>query len=280
MIGTGVRSAVVGWYRRRASSSPVRRAARAVAAGVERLESVPGRHWYDLETNGEAALLGALGRIGGVRVVVDVGANDGDWYAAARRVLPEARILLVEIAPPLWPLLERRIAGDDRAALVRHGLGAQDGQVRLFYYPDRTSLTTTVAFPHQDRATTMQVEVRSVASFLTAQSLERIDFLKVDVEGAELPIVEGVAPLMDRGALGLIQFEYGEANVLTRTYLRDFALLGERTGYALGRVRPNGIEFAPYRLADEDFRPRNMVLCRPDLRDALVAVGGGHVTAP
>lgn len=276
--GPGLRSAVAAWYRGRAPSSPLRRAARAVAAGVQRLESRGRGPWYDLATNGEVALLEALGGIGGMHTVVDVGANAGDWYAAARRALQDARILLVEIAPPLWPRLEARIAGDERAVLVRHGLAAKDGRVSLHYYPDQPALTTTVAFPHAEPATMLRADVRSVAGFLADRSLDRIDLLKVDVEGGELAIVQGLAPLMDRGALGLVQFEYGEANVLTRTYLRDFALLGEHAGYVLGRVRPGGVEFAPYAFAHEDFRPRNMVLCRPDLRDALIAAGAGHTS--
>ncbi len=53
-------------------------------------------HHYDFAANGEAALLRRLAPFG-PRVVLDVGANLGDWSAVAAEAFPDAQIHAFEI---------------------------------------------------------------------------------------------------------------------------------------------------------------------------------------
>jgi FkbM family methyltransferase len=261
------------WYRTRSPGGPLRRTVRRVGRAAERLEtSTPGA-WFDLQTNGEAALVHALARDLEAKTILDVGANQGEWYRVARQAFPHARIVCVEIAPPLWPILEQMITADPKGELLRAGLGVEDADVELRWYPDNPALTTTIPYPHQARHEIIAGHVRGVAGFLAEYDITRVDVAKVDVEGAELPIVQGLEPMMAAGEVGVVQFEYGRANILTRTLLRDYAELGHRTGYRLGRLTPGGVTFVDYNLDQEDFRPRNMVLCRPDLVDVLTSFG-------
>ena len=77
---------------------------------------------YELETNGEQALLERLsGKLKG-GVIVDVGANQGRWYRAARQYFPEHMIYCVEIVPNMWPKLEEATKNDGNAHVIKYGL--------------------------------------------------------------------------------------------------------------------------------------------------------------
>lgn len=269
-----LRSWVSARYRAHDRDGWLRRTARSVAGRIDRLEH---RGWADIDTNGERALLRALACHTEVATVVDVGANVGAWYREARDAFPEAWIVCVEIAPPLWPGLEQLLAPDPRAELARYGLGDADRDVELRWYPDRPALTTTVAFPHVGpKPELVPAPVRTVDFFLRDHGLERIDVVKIDIEGMEMPVVGGLVPLMHAGRIGVVQFEYGRANILTRSLLHDYARLAEEVGYLLGRLRPRGVELRPYELHDETFEARLMVLVRPDLADAVRSFSFGQ----
>lgn len=273
-VRTRTRRALHRWYARRPPDSRGRRAVRRLERRLAALErsSTP---WFDLRTNGEWALLHTLSRRGRpVETIVDVGANTGEWYRAARRAFPAARIVLVEIAPPLWPRLDALVADDPHAQIMHYGLGAEDGDVTLRFFPHAPALSTTLPFPHRGLPDELRAPVRSVEAFLDDAGLDRVDVVKVDVEGGEFPVVLGLEPLLAAGHIGILQFEYGQANILSHALLYDYAAVADRTGCVLGRLHPGGIDFAPYTFLHEDFRPRNMVLCRADLVDHVQQFDG------
>jgi hypothetical protein len=88
--------------------------------------------------------------------------------------------------------------------------------------------------------------------------INRIDFIKIDVEGAEHKVILGFGDLVSNRSVKIIQFEYGMANIYTKFLLRDYYhLLGER--YVVGRLCPNGVDFKDYDPLEENFRSPNFV---------------------
>jgi hypothetical protein len=68
----------------------------------------------------------------------------------------------------------------------------------------------------------------------------RIDFLKLDVEGHELSILRGASRLLAEGRVSMLQFEFGPANIYSRTYFYDFWSLLSGS-FDLYRIIPRGI---------------------------------------
>jgi hypothetical protein len=94
----------------------------------------------------------------------------------------------------------------------------------------------------------------------------------MDVEGAEHLVLHGFQKTLDREAVDLIQFEYGKYSILTHFLLADYYRLFESKGFVIGKLFPEGVQFRPYSLDDEDFLGPNFVACRKtrnDLIDAL-----------
>ncbi|MBX9702050.1 MAG: FkbM family methyltransferase [Acetobacteraceae bacterium] len=235
---------------------------------------------YDVDVNGEEALLRRLAPFA-PRVLVDVGANVGDWTLAACRHLPQARVHAFEIAPSTAEALARNVASlDGRVTVNRVGLSDREGEVEIWFSPDSTTATSTLrhAFDVGREAhgiTTVERQAARVITgdaYLRSQGVEHVDMLKIDVEGAETAVLDGFAGAFARGAISLVQFEYGTINLSTRQFLGDFHRFFEERGFVVGKLWPEGVAFAPYALEDEDFVGPNYIAClktRHDLIDAL-----------
>ena len=128
---------------------------------------------------------GPIGDVGPGDAVLDVGANVGAFavYAALRTRGP---VLAVEPFPANLACLERNLRGNGcgQVRVVACALAERDASARLTVYESgvRHSLA-----PSGARATAAGVEVRtrSLPSLLDEHGLERVDFLKLDCEGAE-----------------------------------------------------------------------------------------------
>ena len=70
--------------------------------------------------------------------------------------------------------------------------------------------------------------------------VDKIDLLKIDVEGFELQVLLGAQRMLSEGRIDAIQFEFTQLNVVSRVFVDDFfRLLG--TGYTLHRLLPHGL---------------------------------------
>ncbi len=235
---------------------------------------------YDVSLNGEAALLGRLAPFA-PRVLFDVGANVGDWSLAACRHLPAATVHAFEIAAPTAVQLRRSAASCGGRIIVNAcGLGDRDGEITIFHSPESDTATSTLraaievsASSHNIHTITeLSAQITTGDAYLKAQDISHVDMLKIDVEGAEFAVLNGFADAFAHRAINLVQFEYGEINLRTRTFLADFYEFFTARGFVLGKLYPDGVAFKPYALAEEDFVGPNYIACLADRTDLIAAL--------
>ncbi len=235
---------------------------------------------YVVSLNGEAALLARLAPFA-PRVLFDVGANVGEWSLAALRHLPTATVHAFEIAAPTSVRLrERTSSWGGRIVVNACGLGDRDGAITIFHAPESDTATSTlraaieVSAPNHDihTVTEMSARITTGDAYLQAQTIAHVDMLKIDVEGAEFAVLNGFADAFARRAISLVQFEYGEINLRTRSFLADFYDFFAARGFVLGKLYPDGVAFKPYALADEDFVGPNYIACLADRSDLIAAL--------
>lgn len=220
-----------------------------------------GNASYKPHKNGERWVLDRL-RDELVRTVVDVGANVGSWALMAAERLPDATVYALEIVPATFERLRERAAGHPRVRPVNVGLAAHDGRLGIRYEPRASAHATFTEYPHGWTGELVECPVTTGDAFLAARGLERVDFLKVDVEGAEHLVLRGFADALGSSRVRFVQFEYGRVNVLTKFLLRDFYELFRGYGYVVGKIFPDFVDFREYELGDEDFMGPNYLACR------------------
>lgn len=240
---------------------------------------------YDIATNGEAGLLQRLAAFS-PRVAIDVGANVGDWSLAAARAWPNASIHAFEIAPPTITELRAILAASPpdiaaRIKIIPVGLGERPATVELFFSGEDSTATTMVpgvmdiSGPERQFTSITHLEGQVITGdqFLAQHGINHLDMLKIDVEGAEFLVLNGFAGAFDRGAIDIVQFEYGPLNLTTRHFLGDFMDFFAVRGFVTGKVFPEGVAFKKFSLQDEDFVGPNYIACRAERADLIAALG-------
>ena len=222
-----------------------------------------GNGSYKPERNGERWLLQVLSKAP-VEVVLDVGANVGKWSLLAAEAFSQALVYALEIVPMTAATLRLRTAEQSRIRTFEHGLAAETGSLCMHFDPSASTHATYTDYPHDWTGAALDCLVMRGDEFLAQQGIAHVDFLKIDVEGAEHLVLQGLADTLARGGVRFIQFEYGRVNILTHFLLRDFYHLLEGYGYRVGKIYPDHVDLRPYELNDEDFLGPNYLACRAD----------------
>jgi FkbM family methyltransferase len=217
---------------------------------------------HDFETNGEGFVLDCLADE--ARTIVDVGANRGEWAFEAARRCPYATIHCFELASTTREGLLRRARDEPRIRVETAGLWSRATSISVKYYPTEPAWTSIHNYPHDKPSVWVEEHVTTGDTFISDAALNKIDFLKIDVEGSELAVLQGFRSALERRAIRVIQFEYGYAAVVSHGLLADFYSLLEPLGYMVGRLRRDAVEFAPYNFASENFFGPNFIAVRSD----------------
>jgi FkbM family methyltransferase len=240
-----------------------------------------GNATYKYEKNGERWLLETL-REESIQTVLDIGANVGKWSLIAAEMFPQATIYALEIIPATAAELRNRVAAESRIKTFNLGLADHTGMVTMRYHPSASAHATFTEYPHSWKAERIACSVIRGDEFLAREGLSQVDFLKLDVEGAEHLALQGLEEALRDRRIRFVQFEYGRVNILTRFLLNDFHELFGRYGYVVGKIFPDHVDIRDYELGDEDFLGPNYVACRADdpaLPRLAGREGGGEVQA-
>lgn len=227
---------------------------------------------YDHITNGERWLLAALARKGRLGTVFDVGANRGDSTASVLEVNPQATVHCFEICKPTFETLSKRFSKGN-VILNPCGLSDAPGTVEIKYCLDGDMLSSMFEVVCSDHIQMIPGKVMSGKDYCAEHGIGHIDFLKLDVEGAEHLVLKGFDDLLEPARIPVIQFEYGMVNISTKFLLRDFHELLEGRGYRVGKLFPTSVRFREYRFTDEDFRGPNYVAASPEAAADIASAG-------
>jgi FkbM family methyltransferase len=219
-----------------------------------------GNASYKPERNGERWLLESL-RHEPIRTVVDVGANVGAWALIAERCFPDATIHALEVIPQTAAALRTATGGHQRIRCFDLGLAAHTGTLKLNYHPAASTHATFTDYPRKWHGEVIECAVMRGDEFLEREGIGEVDFMKLDVEGAEHLVLQGLEESLRSRRIRFVQFEYGRVNILTHFLLRDFYELFRSYDYLVGKIYPDYVEFRGYELEDEDFFGPNYLAC-------------------
>ena len=166
---------------------------------------------HPLDARGRHALLhpprahpAALASLGRGAVAIDIGANLGEWTVPlARTVGAAGRVLAAEPVPRSATALEATLAANAlrQAEVIRCAVGNHDGSAE-FAVPVVTSAQTDTGTARIGPAGAgheeLSVPLRSLDLLAAERGLDRVDFIKIDVEGHERRVLDGAAAILDR----------------------------------------------------------------------------------
>jgi FkbM family methyltransferase len=149
-------------------------------------------------------------------VVVDLGAHVGTYaLAAAAR---GCRVVAIEANPDYVRALRAAVARNQFANVtVVHGAVSSHGGSVNFVCNRIWGHVVSNGSDPGDGTSCVEVAAIPIAPLLDQLGVERVDFIKMDVEGSEPAAIEGMVPLLERDDAPVILFESNA------TVLRDVA---------------------------------------------------------
>jgi FkbM family methyltransferase len=205
--------------------------------------------------------------------IFDVGANVGNYANDLRRRYPKARISCFEPVPDNFKELNKNTENlnidkynfgfsDQKAELKLYsGSNIKDGSMATLYPECFDSIFQFVG--EVDQGTTCKFE--TLDDFTLQNQIENIDFLKIDVEGHELSVLLGAKNMLLSSKVAVIQFEFNEFNIISKTFMKDFYNLLKE--YQFFRIMPQNKLFSmgEYNSNHEIFRYQNILAIHQSL---------------
>lgn len=164
---------------------------------------------YEPETR---QLLGACVRPG--HSAIDVGANIGLHTLALAKAAHPGRVLAAEPNPSVLGRLKKNLVLNEltNVLVTDHAIGAARGRLVLnLPAADAANQATASLVSHATASlaggTGLEVEISTLDQLVDENGLKNVDVVKIDVEGYEVPVLQGAAALLKRDRPILI-FEY------------------------------------------------------------------------
>jgi len=215
-------------------------------------DAVDGELSGDIQINGEGRLI--KDEVPKCRVVIDGGACVGAWSSHVLKANPKIQLHCIE------PLREN-------VKILKEKLSRENVHVHQFALGDELGvalMNPKTQSQHRDSdGATEEVKLLSLDAFCADQGIEKIDFLKLDLEGSELSALQGARRLLSENRIARIQFEYGPEHVYARVQLRDLFEFLESFGFRFFKILPRGLEAVPnYTTWLENYRYKNFYAVR------------------
>jgi FkbM family methyltransferase len=190
-----------GWFAKRAAFFLRALAMRALAGRPVDIESLGAKMRLYPDNNvaekrllftpqyfdaAERALL--MERLSGDFVFLDVGASVGGYALfVAAHAERRARILAVEPLPEIFERLVYNIEQNEFANVkaVSCALADRDGEIALFVNTSNRGETSVRVISAEAHETQLRVPAKSLLSLVREEGYDRIDAIKLDIEGAE-----------------------------------------------------------------------------------------------
>ena len=159
-----------------------------------------------------------------VEVVMDVGANCGSAGTFFSVHYPHARVLAFEPGRIPYRVLERNARRRANIESFNVGLFDKDDEVPL--YSSATHTGSSSVFPRPDATGRSEpVQLRSTRAMLDEQHISKIDVLKIDTEGCEVPILGALTRLLPEIQVVYLEFHSEEDRKVIDRLLGDTHLL-------------------------------------------------------
>ena len=203
--------------------------------------------------------------------VFDVGANTGQYLhlVLSNFHKDSVHIHCFEPGKLTFAALTGNTPDNASIKLNNIALGKQKGEAQLYYDEKKSGLASLT----KRRLDHFQINFEesevitldTLDNYCNNNNINKINLLKIDVEGHELDVLAGAIGMLRKRAIDIVTFEFGGCNIDTRSFFQDFYYFFEDVGMRISRITPSGYLYpiGSYTEILEQFRTTNFVATRP-----------------
>jgi FkbM family methyltransferase len=163
-------------------------------------------------------------------LIIDCGSNIGLSIIYFKKIYPKSKIIAYEASPFVFPILRNNVMNNNLSDVSVFNLALFDKETELpFYFNENESQMASLS--KGDAASGNQVLVKTIKLSSVFEEFESIDLVKIDIEGAEIEVIQELAlsGYLNKPAQYLIEYHFIENS--KSLHLSDFLKAFEINGY-------------------------------------------------
>lgn len=194
-------------------------------------------------------------------ILFDIGANIGQYSKMVSEKYPKSRIYSFEPSKHTYRLLLDNIGDDIRIKPINIAFGEKNTRKNLYSNHDGSGMASFYQRVLENKSIEFnKIEIVEVVTLDYWVKLNKIipDYLKIDVEGSELSVLNGGINTLRN--VKAVQFEFGGTAIDARKYFRDYWNLFTGMNFSIYRYTPSGLmKIIEYSEKEERFEYMNYV---------------------
>ena len=164
--------------------------------GDHRVAPIEILNFFDYEKSDSEMIMNL---VGDAENILDIGANMG-WYSInIAKAYPDSMIYAFEPIPKTFEYLTRNVSINkvSNINIYPFGFSNEEKDIYFYYYPEGSGNASSANVSEREDAQIIKSNVRVVDDFAEKEGVT-VDFIKCDVEGAELLVFEGALKTIER----------------------------------------------------------------------------------
>jgi FkbM family methyltransferase len=211
-------------------------------------------------------------------IVFDIGANIGKWSIPLlnkfrNKNITKFTLHAFEPVPSTFEKLKANMNLQEpfEGYLNQLAISSSIGESQIFIKDEPCSGTNGFYTDIDGKtAKAIAVTTKTVTSYCAEYNIDKINILKIDTEGHDMEVMRGALPMLAKGQIWVLQFEYNHRWIYARNYLRDVFLLVSTLDYSVAKLQSGVfLVFDEWHFELEKFFEGNYVLIHNKLLDLI-----------
>ena len=195
----------------------------------------------------------------------DVGANKGEYTSLILDSEKSSKLSAHVFEPQAscFRDISRKFSSDKRIVLRNFGLSDKEGSAVLHKDSEKSGLASlyrrNLEYYDLSMDISEKITLKKASDYIRDEHIKKIQLIKIDIEGHELAALAGFGDFLTAENVDFIQFEYGGANLDSRTNLMELFSFFEGKGFIVCKIFKKHLEIRKYDPYLENFTYQNFV---------------------
>ena len=149
-------------------------------------------------------------------VIVDLGANEGFYVLKAKEIAPNSKIIAVEPNPTAFRVLKKNVKINrlKNVITLNKAVTSKNGKIKFEIVKGRSEVGSVKVYEkYRKNLKKIKIDSITLENLCRRYKIDKIDFLKIDVEGSEVDILKSSKRVLPRVKKAIIEYHNAQKTI-------------------------------------------------------------------